>query len=37
MSVRQDNLDRIQLRNGEFLENITARFPEIVTPPTLHD
>ena len=37
MSVHQDNLDRIQLKNGEFLENVTARFPDIVTPPTLHD
>ena len=37
MSVRQDDLDCIQLKNGEFLENVTARFPDIVTPPTLHD
>ena len=37
MSVRQDNLDRIQLKNGEFLENVTARLSDIVTPPTLHD
>ena len=37
VSVRQDNLDRIQLKNGEFLENVTARIPNIATPPTLHD
>lgn len=37
MSVRRENLDRIQLKNGEFLENVTARIPDIVTPPTLHD
>ena len=37
MSVRQENLDRTQLKNGEFLENVTARIPHIVTPPTLHD
>ena len=36
-SVRQDDLDRIQLKNGEFFENVTARFPDIVTLPTLYD
>ena len=37
MSIRQDDLDRIQLKNGEFLENVTAQSADIVTPPSLHD
>ena len=37
VSVRQENLDRIQLKSGEFLDNVTARILDIVTPPTLHD
>lgn len=37
MFISQDDLDGIQLKNGEFLEIVDTEFSDIVTPPTLND